>query len=42
MTKYKLLECFSSIFLIRLEKGAQFLNTSCVAGAPTILISPVT
>ena len=32
----------SSIFLIHLVNGAQFVNATCVAGAATTLISPLT
>ena len=32
----------SSIFVIRVANGAQFLNATCVGGAPTTVISPVT
>ena len=32
----------SSIFLIYLVKGVQFLNATCVAGTATTVISPLT
>ena len=31
-----------SIFVIHLVNGAQFLNATCVAGAATTVISPLT
>ena len=32
----------SSIFVIHLENGAQFLNVTCVARTATTVISPLT
>ena len=33
---------FSSIFVRHLVNGAQFLNATCVTGAATTVISPLT
>ena len=33
---------FSSIFVIHLVNGAQFLNATCVTGAVVTVISPLT
>ena len=43
MTKSSASSIFaSSIFVIHLVNGAQFLSTTCVAGAATAVISPLT